>query len=160
MNMYTKIYNEIDNYRQDFSDKKRLMAFKSNYNRSYSSMQNYMQGESLEFGLRYDNLATQKSYPNENYKKYQWFPHDIIFPFAKDMLIDLKRFNEKYNSISVTLKNKEKQYELGQVTHIGIWTDYKENNLIRYKLLDLLPFEKVWGNLTYCGSDDWKVYKI
>ena len=63
--MFTKIYNEIDNYRQDFSDKKRLMAFKSNYNRSYSSMQNYMQGESLEFGLRYDNLATQKSYPNE-----------------------------------------------------------------------------------------------
>ena len=153
--MFTKIFDIVDNYKQDLNEPKRFFDFKSNFNPSYSKWDNYFNGEHLEFGLRYDKKATQISYPHAFYPKYPWYPHDAIFDVAPNILIDFKKFNKKYNGITVSIKNKLKQYELGQVTHYGIW-DCKEINerVYVYKLMKLLSFKEVWDNLESRGQDD------
>ena len=160
-NTYTKISDIIENYKQDFNDIKRFKAFKSKWNpKQYSNYQNYYNGEHLEFGFRYDNLATQKSYNHIDWPQFKWFPHDVIFECAPNMLIDLKRYNRKHRGITITKKNKLKQYELGQVTHIGIWDCDENDKVYEYKLLKLLPWKVVWDNLKYVGSDVYEAYNI
>ena len=159
-NMFTKIFDTINNYTQDENDVDRWEKFRQGYGPGYSSLTNYMNGEHLEFGLKYDNLATQKSYTNFFYPKYRWYPHDVIFAFAPDVLIDLKLFNERYGNISISnLKNKKKQIELGQVTHIGSWRTWNIGNIKHYELLELTPVREVMNN-TFDGGDNFKLYKV
>ena len=159
-NTYTKICDIVNNYTQDEEDKARWDKFMQGYGPGYSSKENYRNGEHLEFGLRYDGLATQKSYTNPNYPKYRWYPHDVIFTIAPDVLIDFKLFNEGTGNVSISsLKNKKKQIELGQVTHFGFWRTWLVNKIKHYELLELTPAAEVMDNL-FGPSDTYKLYKV
>jgi len=159
-NTSTKIFDIVNNYTQDENDTIRWNKMAAGYGRGYSSFRNYMRGEHLEFGLKYDKLATQKSYTNPNYPKYQWYPHDAIFPIAPDFLIDFKLYNEDTGNISISsIENKEIQIELGQVTHVGVWKTWSKDYVKYYELLELTPYQEVLDNL-FGGNDSYKLYKV
>jgi len=158
--MYSKIFDIVNNYTQVF-DNERARAMLSKYRKGYSNKKNYIQGENLEFGLVYDGLATQKSYRNHFYPQYQWYPHDTIFDDFPDVLIDWKRINDKTGNVSISsFRNKEKQFELGQVTHYGFWTCEfdKENFSYKYECHNIIPFRAVMDNL-FNRNETYALYR-
>lgn len=159
-NTYSKIFDIVNNYTQVFDDE-RARVMLSKYGKGYSNKKNYIQGENLEFGLVYDGLATQKSYTNYFHPQYQWYPHDTIFNDFPDVLIDWKRINDKTGNVSISsLKNKEKQFELGQVTHYGFWSCEfdKENFSYRYNCYNIKPFRTVMDNL-FNRNETYALYR-
>jgi len=159
-NMSTKIFDIVNNYSQDENDIARWNKMAEGYGPGYSNFANYIRGEHLEFGLKYDKLATQKSYTNPNYPQYQWYPHDVIFPVAPNTLIDFKLLNEETGNISISsIKNKKIQIKLGQVTHIGVWRTWRKNHVMYYELIELTPCKEVLSNL-FGGDDNYGLYSV
>ena len=159
-NTYTEIFDIVNNYTQNENDITRWDKFKQGYGPQYSNLKNYIEGEHLEFGLRYDGLATQKSYTNPNNPIYQWYPHDVIFPVAPDVLIDFKLYNEETGNVSISsIQNKKKQIKLGQVTHFGFWRTWVVNEIKHYELLKLSPAPEVMNNL-FGASNHYQLHKV
>lgn len=159
-NTSTKIFDIVNSYTQDENDNIRWNKMAAGYRPGYSSFRNYMRGEHLEFGLKYDKLAIQKSYTNLNCPKYQWYPHDAIFNIAPNYLIDFKLLNEGTGNISISsIENKKIQIELGQVTHVGVWRTWSKDYVKHYELLELTPYQEVLDNL-FGGNDVYKLYKV
>ena len=131
MNLYTQITNIVNNFQIEVTPEL-LKEFKKGYNSdTYSSYKNY-EAEWLEFGLRKAGLGYQK-----NWKQ------DIIFPFAPEILIDLKLQPSWSKNISI----KESTRNYGE--HMNTFGSFKTNiehgivasNILNFELTALIPKE-------------------
>jgi len=137
LNTYTQIINTINNFKIEVTPEL-LKEFKEGYNSdTYSSYKNY-EAEWLEFGLRKAELGYQK-----NWK------HDIIFPFAPEILIDLKLQPSWSKNISI----KESTRNYGE--HMNTFGSFKTNkehgiiagDILTFELTALIPKEIAFNDM-------------
>jgi len=137
LNTYTQIINTINNFKIEVTSEL-LKEFKEGYNSdTYSSYKNY-EAEWLEFGLRKAELGYQK-----NWK------HDIIFPFAPEILIDLKLQPSWSKNISI----KESTRNYGE--HMNTFGSFKTNkehgivagDILTFELTALIPKEIAFNDM-------------
>ena len=131
MNSYTRITNTVNNFQIEVTTED-FKEFEEGYNPdTYSSYKNY-EAEWLEFGLRKAGFGYQL-----NWKQ------DIIFPFAPEILIDLKLQPSWSKNISI----KESTRNYGE--HMNTFGSFKTNiehgivagDILTFELTALIPKE-------------------
>ena len=140
MNLYTQITDIVNNFQIEVTPEL-LKEFKEGFG-NHSSYKNY-EAEWLEFGLRKAGFGYQL-----NWKQ------DIIFPFAPEILIDLKLQPSWSKNISI----KESTRNYGE--HMNTFGSFKTNiehgivagDILTFELTALIPKEIAFNDMVNQSS--------